>query len=450
MDWSDFSGKKVGLLGAGKENISLIPLLQDSGATVTLCDVRPVSLPNKQITFCLADECLSNLARFDFVFRTPGMPVEKLRVNLPKDGDKPIITSAVDLFLALKRHQTIGVTGTKGKGTTSAMIAAILKSADKPVLLAGNIGNSIFDDWEKITDQTTVVMELSSFQLEDIKYSPHVAVMLPVTAEHLQPLSELSPNFHKDLPTYIAAKQQITTYQGPDDVVVFSLDSQASSQIGQSSIARKISVSAITKADVSVANGVIKLGHEEINLLKETKLRGDHLFHNAALAAAVGQVEGVTIDDIIKGLRDYQPLPHRMEPVGVFNGIEFVDDSYATAPDATIAALSAFSERSVVIILGGSPKGMDFTELAKAASNVKAAILIGQEAARIEMAFKEQAPQVNRISGIGRFKDAVETAIHRANPGDVVLLSPACASKDMFTDAAERGDLFKKYVHELV
>ncbi len=447
MDWSDFSGKKIGLLGAGKENLSLIPLLEKAGADITVCDD---TAPTGSKKSCSVGECLDNLTDFHFVFRTPGMPVATIQNKLPPASNRPIVTSATDLLLALKGHQIVAVTGTKGKGTTATMITAILRSAGRDVMLAGNIGNSIFEDWEKITDRTVVVMELSSFQLEDIKHGPHVAVLLPITADHLQPLSERSPNFHKDLPAYIAAKQQITANQGPDDHIVFSLDSQASAQIGQSSLAKKTSVSAKTAADILVRDGVIRVGQAEIDLAKETKLRGDHLFHNAALATAVAVIYGVKEAEIAEGLRDYQPLPHRMEPVGVFNGIEFVDDSYATAPDATIAALSAFPDKPVVLILGGSSKGADFTELAQAARSVKAVVLIGQEAGRIEAALKEFAPSVVRLGGLQNYRDAIETAFHRASPGDVVLLSPACASKDMFKDAAERGEIFKKYIHELV
>ncbi|MEX1052170.1 MAG: UDP-N-acetylmuramoyl-L-alanine--D-glutamate ligase [Patescibacteria group bacterium] len=450
MDWSDFSGKKIGLAGAGRENLSLIPHLIQAGATIVLGEQWESELPSNiqgKIKAVIGPDHLSALVDCDYIFRSPGLPLERLKQAV---GDKPQLTSAVDLLLALRGRQTIAVTGTKGKGTTATMITAILKAAGRDVILAGNIGNSIYDDWQKITDQTVIVMELSSFQLEDITHAPHIAVVLPITADHLQPLSERSPNFHRDLLSYIAAKQQITAHQGPDDLVVYSLDSQASTQIGQSSSAQKVGVSIKTKADVFAGGGVLRVGQDEVDLSKETKLRGDHLFHNAAMAAAVGQAEGVAVGKIIEGLGNYRPLPHRMETVGKFNGIEFVDDSYATAPDATIAALSAFTDQPVVIILGGSSKGADFSELAKAAAGIKVAVLIGQEANNIAAAFKKYAPGVTLITGVNRFKDAVETAVHRAIPGDVVLLSPACASKDMFKDAAERGEKFVKFVHELV
>lgn len=451
MNWSDFSGKKIALLGAGKENLSLIAHLKKAGAIITVCDRNKVELPDG-VQAAIGEDYLANLERFDYLFRSPGLPVREVTKALDGVEKLPQISSATDFFLALYSGQTVAVTGTKGKGTTATMITAILRAAGRPVVLAGNIGNSVFDELDSITDKTVIVMELSSFQLEDVSHSPHLAVVLPITAEHLQPLSERSPNYHQDLASYIGAKEQIVAHQHPDDIVVFSLESQASAQIGQSSIGNKISVGLDKPADVQVAHGKIILKTGEVNLADIAVLKGDHMYHNAAMAAAAAQALGLDLTAIAEGLRSFKTLPHRMETVGVFDGVEYVDDSYATAPDATIAALSAYKDRSVVLILGGSSKGMEFDELAQAVSisKVKAAILIGVEAPKIEAALKKFAPAVARVSGLKVFRDAVETAVHRASSGDVVLLSPSCASKDMFKDAADRGEMFKKYVHELV
>ncbi|MEX0594691.1 MAG: UDP-N-acetylmuramoyl-L-alanine--D-glutamate ligase [Patescibacteria group bacterium] len=452
MDWSDFSGKSVALLGAGTENISLISHLKKAGATVTVCD-RSDELEelDSDIRLVTGEHYLSDIAGYDFLFRSPGLPTAVVEQALINAQSRPELTSAVDLIFSMKGQQVIAVTGTKGKGTTSSMITQILKAAGKPVILAGNIGNSIFDSWDRLTPETLIVMEVSSFQLEDVAHSPHIAVVLPITADHLQPLSERSPNFHQDLPSYIVAKQQITAYQGPDDTVVFSLDSQASAQIGQSAAAKKISVSAKTKADVFVEGGVLRISQTEIDLAKETKLRGDHLFHNAAVACAVADILKISVENMLEGLSSFRPLPHRMEEVGVFGGVKYVDDSYATAPDATIAALSAYTDQPTILILGGSSKGADFSELAQRieSSSVKTVVLVGQEAVNIEQSLKKFAPKISRLTGFSVFKDAVETALRQANSGDVVLLSPACASKDMFKNAAERGEKFTKLIHEL-
>lgn len=453
MDWSDFSDKKVGLLGAGKENLSLITHLEKVGAQITVCDM---SIGNRHFTnnIVIRDgkDYLKNLDDFDFVFRTPALPI-KVITNAMEDLTKqPVITSPMDLFLSMKGNQTIGVTGTKGKGTTATMIADIIKASGEKVILAGNIGNSIYDSWNDIADNTTIVMELSSFQLEDVKNSPAIAVLLSISPDHLQPLSEISPNYHQDLPAYVKAKKHITAFQKPDDLIIFSADSQPSKQIGLSSVARKVSVSSKEDADVIVSDGVIEYENLRIDLPMETKLKGYHIYFNAAIAAAVSKNIGVPNDIIVRGLSNFKTLPHRMETLGVYNGVEYIDDSYATSPEATIAALSAFEDKTVLVILGGSSKGADFDKLAKVMSSkqIKAAILIGEEAKKIEVSLREFAPKIPTITGFSTFRDVVETAVHGAVSGNVVLLSPACASKDMFNDAAERGKEFTRIIHELV
>ena len=453
MDWSDFAGKKIGLLGAGKENISLIPHLVKVAAEITICDQNTIRYKyTNSIAVRSGGGYLENLDDFDIIFRSPGLPVEIVKEFTENLDKKPEVTSAMNLFLSMKGDQTIGVTGTKGKGTVSAMIADIFKAAGQKVILAGNIGNSIFDSWEKITDKTIIVMELSSFQLEDVKSSPATAVLLSISPDHLQPLSSISPNFHKDLPTYIKAKERLTTYQKPSDLIVFSLDSQPSKYIGLSSVARKVAVSARENADVQINDGIIEYGALRINLRKETKLKGYHTYFNGAVAVAVTKNLGVQDNFIVEGLANFKTLPHRMEIIGIYKGIEFVDDSYATSPEATMAALSAYEDKDKVVILGGSSKGADFNQLAKAMSGqrIKAAILIGEEAGKIRQSLKEFAPDLPVKTGFATFRDAVETAIHLVVSGDVVLLSPACASKDMFNNAAERGQKFIRIIHELI
>lgn len=453
MEWSDFSGKKVALAGAGIENLSLIPHLMRAGATVTICEQwekeLPANLPASVRTIFGSDH-LATLNDFDVVFRAPGLPLERVTSVINQENTK--LTSVTDLFLAMKGRQTVGVTGTKGKGTTSTMIGGILQAAGRPVIVAGNIGRPVFDFINEINDETVVVMEVSSFQLEDVNHSPHIAVVLPITSDHLQPLSERSPNFHADLPSYIRAKQQLTAHQGADDYVVYSRDSQASEQVGTSAAAKKISVSAKGEADVSIRDGVLEISGETVDLAGKTKLRGDHLFHNAAVACAVAKLLGAGINAMTTGLANFNPLPHRMEEIGNFGGVAYIDDSYATAPEATIAALSAFKDRPIVLILGGSSKGADFSELARAVgqAKIKAVVLVGTEAARIGRSLKELAAHVLVLSGYSTFRDAVETAVRRANSGDVVLLSPAFASKDMFANAAARGEKFTEIIHELV
>ncbi|QQG49978.1 MAG: UDP-N-acetylmuramoyl-L-alanine--D-glutamate ligase [Candidatus Berkelbacteria bacterium] len=455
MGWEDFRYKQVGLLGAGLENLSLVPHLVKVKATVFLCEQNPDALPKDfsyhfpDVKIVTGDKHLEDLGRYDYVFRSPGLPIERVEASLRKVKDRPVITSATDLFLAMTKSVVVGVTGTKGKGTTSTMIGEILQAAGKSVVVAGNIGKPIFSVFDELTQSSIVVLELSSFQLEDLKNSPHVAVVLPITEDHLKPLSVASPNYHQTMNDYVAAKAHITLHQSQDDWLVFAADNAESTAIASVSKAKKIAVSqAAYQTHWNVdPQGVVYRNGEKFTALAKLNLRGQHVFLNATMAIAVCETFGVKISAIEKGLRHFKPLPHRLEDVGVAQGRRYVDDSYATAPEATIAALTAFTE-PVVLIAGGSTKGASFDEFAKAvaSSAVKGVVLIGQEAPKIAAALKIHAAQTKILDGGKSLDEAVEKARQLSSEGDVILLSPGCASKDMFKNAAERGDIFKSLV----
>jgi len=451
MNWSDFRGKTVALLGGGMENLALIPHLLKAGAVVSVCDQSAIKLPRqyRNIQKLVGPNYLNNLGEFAVIFRSPGLPVKQVREALKGQRNKPHQTSATDLFLSMYRDRVVGVTGTKGKGTTATMLGSILSAEGRPHFVAGNIGRPIFEVLDMITPQTVVVLELSSFQLEDIQHSPHGAVILPVTADHLEPLSPRSPNYHPTLGAYVQAKAGITRFQQRGDWVVFAANNHAASTIAQQSVGEHLRVSDQLDAFAQLENGVVSLTGEKLELSK-LGLHGSHIFLDAALAAAAAVKLGVDSEAIRRGLSKFKPLPHRLQTVAVKGGITFVDDSYATAPDAAAAAISAFTE-PIVWIGGGSSKGADFTELVRtiADSSVKAVVLIGQEAARLSEAIREGRKQLPIKVGAASMGQAVQEALSMAKAGEVVLLSPACASKDMFRDADERGDLFQGTVNEL-
>ncbi len=457
MTWEDFRSKRVALLGAGIENLSLIEHLDKAGATIFVCDQRADRIsediryrfPNlKMVT---GDDHLNNLGGYDIVFRSPGLPIERVEKALKGVRHRPLLTSATDLFLGMSASTTIGVTGTKGKGTVSTMVGSIMSAAGKKVVVAGNIGKPIFSIFDELAPDTFVVLELSSFQLEDINHSPHVAVILPIGEDHLKPLSQDSPNYHKSVNDYVAAKAHITLYQDAGDVLVFAADSVDATAIANVSKAKKIAVSQSAYQNhwnVSSGGDVYRKGEKYLSL-SEANLRGQHLFLNATLAIAATVELGVSADVALRGLKAFKPLPHRLEECVVRDGIRYVDDSYATNPEATIAALTAFTE-PVVLIAGGSSKGADFTKLAEKIfeSSVASVVLIGQEAPRLKQALTKQHPQLPLLDGGPTMADAVKLARQQASAGSVVLLSPACASKDMFESAADRGDQFQAAAKE--
>lgn len=426
------------------ENVALIPFLLNAGAEITICEQWEKDVPATvpaEVSRRTGPDHLSGLDTFDYIFRSPGLPIARIDAALAGAAHQPVRTSPMDFFLSLGLGTTIGVTGTKGKGTTSTMLGAMLAEAGKDVIVAGNIGEVIFEHLGRITKETIVVMELSSFQLEDMRHSPDVAVLLPITSDHLQPLSDRSPNYHSSQATYVEAKANICAYQQPTDLLVFAADSEAAQEIAAPATARKISVGSGADADLVLtsAGQVTSQGQLLIDLAA-TGLRGSHIFLDAAIAAAVAREFEVTTSQIASALQKYQPLPHRLQTVGTIEGITYIDDSYATAPDATAAAIQAFSQ-PIIWIGGGSRKGADFTELGQAVRNstIKAVVLLGQEAERMQAVLPTSLP----VTVVDSMAKAVTVAKKQAAAGDVVLLSPACASTDMFKNAADRGDQFQ-------
>ncbi len=449
MNLNEFQNKKVALLGAGMENMSLIPHLHTAGAAITLCNKQPFDVPKEyenHLRLQIGDHYLDNLDQFDFIFRSPGLPVARVDAALQHKTAQPVRTSAMDLFFALGLGQTVGVTGTKGKGTTSTMIGSILEAAGRDVIVAGNIGKVIYEVLDDIHPDTVVVMELSSFQLEDIGHSPHIAVILPIIPDHLQPLSERSPNFHPSFEQYAQSKANITAFQTTTDFLVYAADSTVVQDIANNSAARRLGVGEVSGDLLVKSNGEINAGEGGIINFGELGLKGRHVFLDAALATAVCRELGCSAEQIKQGLKNFKPLPHRLETVGTFEDVTYVDDSYATAPDATIAAIESI-ETPVIWIGGGSRKGAEFEELARtiAESTVKAVILMGEEGPRLKTALEKLKPDLPIFEATS-MKEVVEIAHSRASAGETVLLSPACASKDMFENAADRGEQFQAAV----
>jgi len=454
ISWQDFAGKNVALLGAGIENLALISHLLAAGAKVTVADrgTRP-DFPelNPSVRLVTGDKYLEGLDQYDIVFRIAGLPVATLEEALKDLKIRPEVSSPTDLFLALSPCQTIGVTGSKGKGTTSTMIGSILKASGKKVVVVGNIGHPMFDCFKDLERDSFAIIELSSFQLEDLSHSPDIAVVLAITEnDHLQPLSNQNPNYHASVNDYVAAKAQITIHQTSQNHLVYVADNDYAISIAQVSKAKKTSVSQLSKdADFFVDQaGVVWTEGKELVDLSKLGLRGQHVFLNTTVAIAVARILHCREVDIAQGIINFRPLPHRLEQFMEKNGVMYIDDSYATAPEAAIAAIGTF-ESPIIWIAGGSTKGASFDELARVVSKstVKRAILIGQEAAKIKESLSHFAQNIS-VETPKTLAEAVKLAQKAAKNGDLILLSPACASKDMFQSAADRGDQFKRLVAE--
>ena len=456
----DFRGRRVTIIGLGKGRATtgVARFLVMNGAKVTIADPKPRAelaegiarlgdTPAELVLGPSSDDAA--LADPDFVFINQGVRPRSATVQRAVQRKIPVLTE-MGLFFRLCPAPIVGVTGTKGKSTTYTLITRILERGPRRIVAGGNIGTSIIDLLPTIAASDIVVLELSSFQLDTLGRSPHVAVITNVLEDHL--------DWHGTRDAYVAAKRHILAWQGPRDVAVLNLDDPTTVALhtGVPSEIRGYSVSLRPKHGAyREPDGTLALvdGPTRTPLLHERELRvpGRHNVANALAAAAVGDLYGQVPEAIAGVLRAFEGLPHRLERVAEVGGILYVNDSQGTTPYATIPALVAHG-RPAVVILGGVSKSADFGELARAVvRDARAAVLIGQAADEIGAAL-ERAGAAGKPLPVERaatLPEAVRTATSLARPGDVVLLSPSGQSFDMFSSYEERGEVFRAAVHDL-
>ncbi|MDP2720752.1 MAG: UDP-N-acetylmuramoyl-L-alanine--D-glutamate ligase [bacterium] len=452
----NFKGKEIAVIGAGVEGISSARYLLSKGASVCLLDKKTKSeigpettgsLEGLGVKFFLGEDYLSDLEDFDLIVRSPGVKPYLPQILRAKQNGVEV-TSQTKLFFDLCPAPIIGVTGTKGKGTTSLLVYEIIKSAGKKVFLGGNIGKAPLDFLGQITSDSWVVLELSSFQLIDLTRSPHIAVVLMTTVEHL--------DWHRNVSEYIKAKEKIVKYQSEKDFIVINGDFPSSKKIGGSSLAKKYYFS--TKTPVQRGAYVDKNflvlvtnGWTTIVNTAQVQLPGEHNLQNILAATAVAGILEIPPDTIAKTVLSFKGLPHRLEFVAEIGGARYYSDSASTTPETAIAALKAFKDPKI-IILGGSSKQADFSHLGEeiAKNNVRVVILMGDEAGRIKQAIKTKGKFPGEIvEGLNTMKEIIQKAKTFSKSGDIVLLSPACASFGMFKNYVDRGDQFKEAVKSL-
>lgn len=382
----------------------------------------------------LGEGVFSRLDDFDLVVRTAGLAPHKLHTNAK-------VWSATNEFFSKCPAPIIGVTGSKGKGTTGSLITSMLRAAGKTVWLVGNIGTPSLSVLGDIQPNDVVVYEMSSFQLWDIQSSPSTAVVLYIEQEHL--------DVHSSMDEYVAAKENITRFQTVDDILVYNAENEHASGIASRSQARKVAYPSDNAAHIK--DGHFYYGNQKLCSVDVLQLRGEHNQYNAL--AAIDAVWSYTQDAtvITRGLGDFAGLPHRLAYVMTVRDVAYYDDSIATTPSSAIAALRSFgADIPKVIILGGSSKGSDFSELARELTrhNVQV-VLMGTEAARIAAACDAVGYTAYDIITDATAEQLVKKASQLALPGGVVLLSPAAASFGLFKDYADRGDQFIAAVKHL-
>jgi UDP-N-acetylmuramoylalanine--D-glutamate ligase len=453
----EFKDKKIAVLGLGVEGISSLKFFSRHGAELSIRDKKDEKDINqevlkeaKQLTseLTFGPTYLQNLLTFDIIVRSPSIrPDQPELLEAVHNGAK--VTSNTKTFFDLCPAKIIGVTGTKGKGTTAALIGEMLKAGSIKAFVGGNIGKPPLDFVDGIRPEDWVVLEMSSFQLIDMEKSPHVSVVLMVTSEHL--------DWHKSSEEYISAKSNIVSHQGSEDFSVINVDHPGSSGFSDKTEAKKVLVSLFKEQNpgVFLKNEIVTRNingkSEEILPTKEIHLRGRHNIENISAAVAAASVVGVGVEDIAKVVKSFKGLPHRLEFVSEVEGVKYYNDSFSTTPETAIAAIKSFTE-PLILILGGSEKESDYSELGKElnkADNIKNIILIGDTAERIQDSIGKFGKYRDKfIKGSKNMQGIITNAKSVATVGDIVLLSPASASFGMFRNYKDRGEQFRSAVNE--
>jgi len=437
----------LGLFGGG---VAATDYFARRGAQVLVTDRRSraelaesiAKLHAPYVSFHLGGHRTADFTDTDLVVANPAVPIDNEFLEAARDAGVPI-DAEMNLFFKACRAPIIGVTGSNGKSTTAALIAHILTAAGHHCHLGGNIGRPLLGEVERIAAEDVVVLEISSFQLEYLhgdRLSPHAAVVMNLKPNHL--------DRHETMENYASIKQHILEHQSAGDVGVLNADDARVRPMPTASGVRRVLFSTRTPVEEGawLEGDTVRcsLGGQEtiVHGLDGVKLIGPHNRENICAAVAVAAVMGVAPKSIEKALPAFEPLPHRLQKVAEHGGVTYVNDSIATNPDAAAAALACY-EGNVLLIAGGSPKDIGFDPLVgPVVEKVKLLLLIGETGGEIEAAVRSADAERPEILHAGTLERAVAIARERAEPGDVVLLSPACASYDQFRNFEKRGERF--------
>ena len=434
---------KIAILGFGLQGKAAFDYWNRAGNELTVCDQDQKLATPKGPKIRLGPDHLKNLHEFDLIVRSPIIhPRDILAANPDHLDILDKVTSVTNEFFEVcPTKNIIGVTGTKGKGTTSTLIAKMLKAAGHTVHLGGNIGTPPLEMLKSgIKPDDWVVLELANFQLIDLKHSPHIAVCLMIEPEHM--------DWHEDIDEYIAAKQQLFINQDESDIAIYYAKSENSLSVADASTGQQIPYFAPPGAIIENDDVVI----EDISICStdELKLLGAHNWQNVCAAVtAIWQISQ-DVTALRSVLTSFTGLEHRLEFVRELDQVKYYDDSFGTTPETAMVAIEAFDEPKVVI-LGGSDKGSSYDKLAETvkAGNVRKVVLIGEMGPKIKKAL-EHIGYTNTVEGGSTMAQIIDTARQAAKPGDVLLLSTACASFGSFQNYKDRGEQFKQVALELV
>lgn len=453
-----FTGKTVHIIGMARSGLAAAEVLISLGASVVIHDRKDESSLADSLDICrelgiavkVGDSAYEGITQADYVVTSPGVPESCTGLVESKKASIPVLPE-IELAYRISPAPIIAITGTNGKTTTTALIGEMLRADGRHVFVAGNIvAGDIRLPLVKAAAQAepddVIVAEISSFQLELISsFQPKIAVWLNVSTDHM--------DRHPDVDTYAAMKARLIEYQDSDDYAVLNADDPKVMSFAPSAKGKVWQFSLLH----DVETGTFLRGSEvwlrtadSERLICDTrtmKLRGQHNIENILAASAAVMAFGAQPESIQSAVNEFGALEHRLEPVAEINGVEFLNNSMCTNVDASVKSLQAIG-RPAIVIAGGKDKGSDYTELGKAfVEYARHIVLIGKDAPIIERAAR--AAGFDRISNAGSMEEAVDQAWQISEPGDTVILSPGCASFDMFNDFEHRGRVFKSAVHAL-
>ncbi|HEX3894237.1 MAG TPA: UDP-N-acetylmuramoyl-L-alanine--D-glutamate ligase [Terracidiphilus sp.] len=448
----ELKGKKVLVVGLGKSGLAAALFLRRHGAQVTVSDVRSAEALAKDIPALLDEGImveagghgLLTFRRQDLIVVSPGVPLETPELVQARNFGRPII-GELELAARFLRGNTLAITGSNGKTTTTSLVGDILETAGFNTLVGGNIGVPVVALIDESTPETWSVLEVSSFQLESTEqFHPHIAVILNITPDHL--------DRHGTFENYARAKERIFAAQTAEDFIVLNADNartaqaaaHAPSRVFWFSLDRTVPQGAFVEAGHVVYRGAKDAATETIMPLTGIPLKGEHNVENVLAAVCAARLAGAPADVIRRAVEKFRAVEHRLEFVTTVNGVEFFNDSKATNVDATAKAVAAFNN-GIHLILGGKDKNSDYSQLAQLLrQHVRAIYTIGSAAPKIE----SQLRGVVSLHSCETLNKAVTAAASAARPGEIVLLAPACSSFDQFESYEHRGRVFKELVNE--
>lgn len=443
----EIKDQKVAVIGLGVSNIPLVRFLLKLGAKVTAFDKRPMEELDQavrafegQAEFVLGENYLDDLTGYPVIFRTPGMRPDVPALEKAR-SEGSVVTSEMREFMRHCPGKMIGITGSDGKSTTTTMVHGLLQAQGHKSRIGGNIGFPLFDEIETIEEDEYIVLELSNFQLMDLGVSPEIAVVTNLSPNHL--------DIHKDMEEYRQAKINIFRFQKETDTLIINLDNEYTREFRQLAKGSVKGFSSKQKADAYYADGTIFLRDQAVVDLADMKLKGIHNAENlcTALLATEGLVE---LETARRFALEFAGVKHRAQFIAKKREVRYYNDSIASSPTRTLATIRSFGDDwgRINIILGGVDKNLDYSELAEEGkSYFRNIILVGAAKEKIRRAFiASGGDAAERLIDADNFEEAVELIAKVSIPGDVAILSPACASFDMFRNFEKRGERFEELV----